>query len=300
MHSIRAGTYSIVAVDKRAGEMGAAIKSRSFAIGSRSLWAEPGVGVVVAQGTVEQSYGPLGLALMRGGKSPPQTLKSLLATDLRPNVRQVAMIDARGRVAAHTGKNCIPESGHVTGRGFASQANFVSSKRVWRAAGSAFRRLKGSLAERMLWALEAGKNADRDAEGVRSAAVIVISTRPSGMPWEGRVLDLRIESSDNPLKELRRLLQVQEAYSHAAVGDESFGKGDPERGKREYSKAVAMARENSELRFWQGIQLLNHGDEKKGVAILKKVLHQRDKKAMIRELESLGLVELPGEGKKSA
>ena len=137
------GTQSIVAVDKRSGEMGAAVLSQSFSVGSKTIWSEPGVGVVVAQGTVEPTYGPLGLALLKGGKTPPQALKSLLATDPRPGVRQVMMIDSRGRTAAHTGRSCLPESGYLAGRGFCVQANFVNAKRVWRSMAAALPRGEG-------------------------------------------------------------------------------------------------------------------------------------------------------------
>jgi uncharacterized Ntn-hydrolase superfamily protein len=138
------GTQSIVAVDKRSGEMGAAVLSQSFSVGSRTIWSEPGVGVVVAQGTIEPTYGPLGLALLKGGKTPQQALKSLLATDPRPGVRQVMIIDSRGRAAAHTGKGCLPEAGYSAGSGFCVQANFVNAKRAWRSMAAAFRGGKGS------------------------------------------------------------------------------------------------------------------------------------------------------------
>ena len=174
------GALSIVAIDRRTGEMGAAVLSQSFSAGSRTIWTEPGVGVVVAQGTVEPTYGPLGLALLKGGKTPPQALKSLLATDPRPGVRQVMMIDPRGRAAAHTGKACLPEAGHLTGRGFCIQANSVGGKRVWRSTAAAFRSSKGTLAERMVSALEAGELAGRRAR--RGAATAVTAPMKRSCP----------------------------------------------------------------------------------------------------------------------
>jgi uncharacterized Ntn-hydrolase superfamily protein len=176
------GTQSIVAVDKRSGEMGAAVLSQTFAAGSKTIWSEPSVGIVVCQGTVEPIYGSLGLALMKAGKTPPQALKSLLATDPRPGVRQVMMIDSRGRTAAHTGRNCLPETGYLAGRGFCVQANFVNAKRGWRSMAAAFRATKGGLAERLFSALEAG---DKAAKGTRrgglarSAAILVVETHPT-------------------------------------------------------------------------------------------------------------------------
>jgi uncharacterized Ntn-hydrolase superfamily protein len=242
------GTQSIVAVDKRSGVMGAAVLSQSFSVGSKTIWSEPGVGVVVAQGTVEPTYGPLGLALLKSGKTPPQALKSLLATDPRPGVRQVMMVDSRGRTAAHTGRGCLPESGYVTGRGFCVQANFVNAKRGWRSMAASFRGAKGTLAERMVQALEAGDQASRGGRrggAARSAAVMVVAALPTNTPWDGRLLDLRVESGDGPLRELKGVMKVQQAYGHAASGEELLARGEVERGGREFSKAISLAPDSS-------------------------------------------------------
>jgi uncharacterized Ntn-hydrolase superfamily protein len=288
------GTLSIVAVDKRSGQMGAAVLSQTFSVGSRTVWSEPGVGVVVAQGTVEPTYGPLGLALLKGGKTPPQALKSLLATDPRPNVRQVMMIDSRGRTAAHTGKGCLPESGFVGGRGFSVQANFVNSKRVWRSMGAAFRGSKGAFAERLVSALDAGEQAARGARrggGARSAALMVVAAIPTNTPWEGKLLDLRVESSDAPLKELKGMLKVQEAYGHAASGEELLAKGDVERGAKEFSNAISLAPESSELKLWFALGMMRQGRVREGESMLRSAVGRgQDAKAILRELASRGIV----------
>lgn len=164
-------TYSIVAIDKKSGEMGAAVQSHWFSVGSIVTWAEAGVGVVATQAFVEVSYGPLGLALMKGGKTPQQALKSLLATDPRPEVRQVAMLDVRGRVAVHTGRKCVPEAGHVTGRGVSAQGNIMRNRRIWRAMAGGFKKSRGSLAERLLAARERRESRGRPPwQAVRGAA----------------------------------------------------------------------------------------------------------------------------------
>jgi len=250
---------------------------------------------VVAQGTLEPTYGPLGLALLKGGKSPPQALKSLLATDPRPNVRQVMIIDSKARTAAYTGKSCLPESGFVAGRGFCAQANFASAKKVWRSMGAAFRGSKGALAERLVSALEAGEQASR---GARSAALIVVAAVPTNTPWEGRLLDLRVESSDAPLKELKALLKVQEAYGHAASGEELLAKGDAERGGREFSKALSLAPESSELKLWFALGLMRHGRVKEGESMLRSAAGRgRDTNAILRELASRGIIGSPAKAK---
>jgi uncharacterized Ntn-hydrolase superfamily protein len=288
------GTLSIVAVDRRSGEMGAAVLSQSFSVGSKTVWAEPGVGVVVGQGTVEPTYGPLGLALLKGGKTPQQALKSLLATDPRPGLRQVMMIDSRGRVAAHTGKGCLPEAGFLAGRGFCVQANFVSAKRAWRSVAAAFRGGKGSLAERMVSALEAGEHALKGARrgGVAgSAAVMVVAALPTNTPWEGRLLDLRAESSEAPLKELRGALRTQKAYGHAAGGEELLSRGEVERGRSEFVKAVSLAPESAELRLWFAIGMLRLGEAKGAERMLRSAVGRgEDVKALLRELAARGIV----------
>jgi len=291
------GTQSIVAVDKRSGEMGAAVLSQSFSVGSRTMWSEPGVGVVVAQGTLEPCYGPLGLALLKGGKTPPQALKSLLATDPRPSVRQVMIIDSRGRTAAHTGRSCLPESGYLAGRGFCVQANFVHAKRVWRSMAAAFRGTKGTLAERLVSSLEAGEHVTKGAQRsrpARSAAVVVVTSGPTNTPWEGRLLDLRVGNSGTPLKELRGMLKVHEAYGHAASGEELLSRGDIERGGREFSKAISLAPDSSELKLWFALGMMRQGEAKKGESMLRSAIGRgQDLKAIVRELVSRGIIDEP-------
>ena len=298
------GTLSIVAVDKRSGEMGAAVLSQSFSVGSKTIWSEPGVGVVVAQGTIEPTYGPLGLALLKGGKTPPQALKSLLATDPRPGVRQVMIIDSRGRAAAHTGKGCLPEAGYLAGRGFSVQANFVNAKRVWRSMAAAFRSGRGTLAERMVSALEAGEQASKGARRggpAQSAAVMVVAALPTNTPWEGRLLDLRVESSDAPLRELKGLLKVEEAYGHAASGEELLSRGDLERGAREFSKAMSLAPGSAELKLWFALGMLRQGGFKAGEPALRSAVGRgQDVKALLRELAARGVIEGAPKGRPGA
>lgn len=277
--------------------MGAGVLSQSFSVGSKTIWAEPGVGVVVAQGTIEPTYGPLGLALLKGGKTPPQALKSLLATDPRPGVRQVMTIDSRGRAAAHTGKSCLPESGYQAGRGFCVQANFMNAKRAWRSMAAAFRGGKGTLAERMVSALEAGEQATKGARrggAPRSAAVMVVAAIPTNTPWEGRLLDLRVESSDAPLKELKGLLRTQEAYGYAASGEELLSRGEVSKGGKEFLKAISLAPESTEVKLWFAIGMLRLGQAKSGERLLRNAIGRgQDAKAILQELAARGIVGSP-------
>jgi uncharacterized Ntn-hydrolase superfamily protein len=205
-------TYSLVARDPATGELGVAVQTKAFAVGSVVPWAESGVGAVATQSFSERSYGPLGLELMRAGREPELALAALVTADKRQQVRQVGMVDAEGRAAAHTGERCIAEAGHVTGDGFSVQANMMASSEVWPAMAETLATARGSFAERLLAALDAGEEAGGDFRGRRTAAILVVSAQSSGRPWDDRVIDLRVDDSEEPLVELRRLVLLSEAY----------------------------------------------------------------------------------------
>jgi uncharacterized Ntn-hydrolase superfamily protein len=201
-------TYSIVARDAESGELGVAVQSRAFRAGGGVPWAVAGVGAIATQAFTERSYGQLGLELLRAGKTPEQALAGLVAADEDATVRQVAMVDAEGRTAAHTGADCIPEAGHLTGDGYSVQANIMRSADVWPAMAEAFEAATGPLARRLLAALDAAEAAGGDWRGQQAAGLLVVPT--SGQPWE-RVSDLRVDDHPTPLVELRRLLDAEEA-----------------------------------------------------------------------------------------
>ncbi|HEY0385186.1 MAG TPA: DUF1028 domain-containing protein, partial [Pyrinomonadaceae bacterium] len=184
-------TFSIVARDPATGELGVAVQSHWFSVGAIVPWAEAGIGAVATQSFVDATYGKLGLDLMRAGRSAPAALKALLAGDEGRDVRQVAMIDAQGRVDAWTGKNDIQAAGHIIGKDFSVQANLMSNDRIWPAMAKAFEATKGDLAERMLAALDAAQEEGGDIRGRQSAALIVVSGKPTGRPWQDRIFDLR-------------------------------------------------------------------------------------------------------------
>lgn len=202
-------TYSIVARDSETGELGVAVQSRAFNTGAAVPWGAPGVGVVATQSYTEQSYGPLGLELLRAGKSPEQALAALVAADDEPQYRQVAVLDADGRVAVHVGEACIPAAGYVTGDGFSAQANMVASERVWEAMAETFASSEGPLVERLLDALDAAEAAGGDWRGRQAAGVLVVAAE--GRHWQ-REVDLRVDDHPEPLAELRRLVRMRRAY----------------------------------------------------------------------------------------
>jgi uncharacterized Ntn-hydrolase superfamily protein len=264
-------TFSIVARDPATGELGVAVQSHWFSVGPIVPWAEAGVGAVATQSFVDPSYGKNGLVLMRSGKSAPDTLKELLAKDDAREVRQVAMIDAQGRVDAFTGKNDIQAAGHIVGTNFSVQANLMLNDKVWPAMARAFESTKGDLADRMLAALDAAQLAGGDIRGRQSAALIVVTGKPTGQQWKDRTFDLRVDDSPEPLKELRRLVRLQRAYNHMNAGDLAVEKKDNEGALREYGAAETLVPNNAEMIYWHAVALVNMGRVDESLPLFRKV-----------------------------
>lgn len=264
-------TFSIVARDPATGELGVAVQSHWFSVGPIVPWAEAGVGAVATQSFVDPSYGPLGLSLMRAGRSAPDALKALLAGDEGREVRQVAMIDAQGRVDAWTGKNDIQAAGHHVGKDYSVQANLMLNEKIWPAMAAAFEATGGDLAERMLAALDAAQAAGGDIRGRQSAALIVVSGKPTGQPWKDRVFDLRVDDHEQPLKELRRLVTLQRAYNHMNAGDLAVEKKDNEGALREYGAAEKLVPDNAEMIYWHAVALVNMSRVEESLPLFKRV-----------------------------
>jgi uncharacterized Ntn-hydrolase superfamily protein len=264
-------TFSIVARDPATGELGVAVQSHWFSVGSIVAWAEAGVGAVATQSFVDPSYGKNGLDLMRGGKSAPDTLKELLAKDDGREVRQVAMIDAQGRVDAWTGKNDIQAAGHIVGKDFSVQANLMLNEKVWPAMARAFENTRGDLADRMLAALDAAQAVGGDIRGRQSAALIVVTGKPTGQAWKDRTFDLRVDDSPEPLQELRRLVRLQRAYNHMNAGDLAVEKKDNEGALREYSAAERLVPGNAEMIYWHAVALVNMGRVDESLPLFRRV-----------------------------
>lgn len=265
-------TYSIVARDPQTRELGVAVQSHYFQVGPTVPWAISGVGAVATQSRVDVRYGPLGLELMRAGYGVDQALAALLASDPEPEVRQVAMVDAEGRVAVHTGRSCIAQAGHRTGSGYSVQANLMLRDTVWDIMAGAFEGTSGPLAERMLAALDAAEAEGGDIRGKQSAAMLVVAGTPTGRSWEDRLIDLRVEDHGEPLMELRRLLRLKRAYQSLREADLAAQRGD--------SKAAALLRANAlqlgpdlpELRFWVALGMATAGDMEQSVPLLREVM----------------------------
>lgn len=250
-------TYSIVARDPASGRLGVAVQSHYFSVGSVVTWAEAGVGAVATQSFADPSYGKLGLDLMRSGRNAHDTLTGLAAADSLRDVRQVAMVDANGNAAAHTGARCIAEAGHTLGEGFSVQANMMHHKSVWPAMADAYRGTGGDLPDRLMAVLEAAEGEGGDIRGMQSAAMLVVDATATGRPWAERIIDIRVEDAAQPLAELKRLLGVRRAYLCGVAAETAFARRDIEAGNREYRKAEALMGDNPEMRFWHAIALVN-------------------------------------------
>ena len=267
-----AHTYSIVAVDPETGEMGGAVQSHWFSVGSTVIWGEPGVGVVATQSLVRIDYGPLGLEAMAKGEAPAAALARLAAADEGRAVRQVAMVDTKGRVAAHTGKSCIQHACDLQGEGVSVQANLMLKDTVCTAMLKAYRETKGPLAERLLAALKAAEAEGGDLRGRQSASILVVKTDKPKKPWEGVVMDLRVEDHSEPVAELARLIHVHRAYERMNESDVALEHGETQRALKLSQEAVAMLPGQLEPRFWQAFNLIKLGKTDEGLAIWKDIM----------------------------
>ena len=250
-------TFSIVAKDTATGDIGVAVQSHWFSVGSVVSWAEAGVGAVATQSLVNASFGPRGLELLREGLSPREALDKLLEEDPGRDFRQVAIVDVRGRVAAHTGKKCIAEAGHIEGENFSVQANMMLKDTVWPAMAKTFRNTEGPLAERMVAALHAAQDQGGDIRGQQSAAIIVVRGEKTGKPWVDRKIDLRVEDHPRAVDEMARVLKLHRAYEHMNRGDVAIEEGNVQKALKEYRSAMEMFPENIEMKYWTAVSLAN-------------------------------------------
>src|SRR3954463_10153409 len=261
----RPGTYSIVARDPDTLELGVAVQSHWFSVGSVVPWLRPGVGAVASQSVPQPGGGPRLLEALEG-MGAQDAMRMAIAGDDQRDVRQLAVVDARGEVAVHTGAGCIQHAGDAAGTAFSCQANMMATPEVWGAMAASFESSSGPLAERLLPALEAGEDAGGDVRGRQSAAVVVV-------PPEGeahvRAVDLRVEDHAEPLRELSRLLVLHRAYELAGEADELLAQGRQEEAGERYERASAMVPDNDELRFWAGISAFHGGRRDEGLGQIR-------------------------------
>jgi len=264
-------TFSIVARDAETGEIGVAVQSHWFSVGSIVSWAEAGVGAVATQSLVNVSFGPRALTLLKDGKTPDEAARILLDSDEGSAFRQLAIINAEGRVAAHTGTKCIADADHITGEGYSVQANMMLNKKIVPAMAEAYENSKGPLAERMMAALQAAQDAGGDIRGQQSAAILVVRGEATGDIWKDRLIDLRVEDHPEAVNELARVLKVFRAYEHMNNGDLAIEHGDEEKALQEYGAAQKMFPDNIEMKYWTAVSLVNIGKVDEALPVFKDI-----------------------------
>ncbi|HEY1834775.1 MAG TPA: DUF1028 domain-containing protein [Solirubrobacteraceae bacterium] len=265
---MRRGTYSIVARDPDTGELGAAVQSHWFSVGSVVTWARPGVGAVATQSVAEVAHGPNALERLAQGMDARAAIEAVLKDDELAHVRQLGVVDARGNAASHTGSGCIPFAGDEGGEGFACQANIMETTTVPAAMAAAYRGSDGDLAERLLAALEAAEAEGGDLRGRQSAALLIVP--PSGEAWRTR-FDVRVEDHEAPLVELRRLVRFARAYEMAGHADELLAQGKRDDATGLYLKSAELAPEADELVFWAGLGVAAQ-DLDRGVELVRRAV----------------------------
>lgn len=249
-------TYSIVARDPRTGRFGVALQSHYLASGRVVPWLAAGIGAIATQAKANLSFGPLGLELLRAGRSAREVVDALIASDPEAAQRQLAVVDNQGGVAVHTGERCIPAAGDRTGEGFSVQGNLLARESCWPAMAEAYQAASDApLSERLLRTLEAAEATGGDVRGRQSAAMVIVDSQPTPAAWEGRLLDLRVDDHAEPLSELRRLVDLAESYA-LLDDDRAGGRSREER----YAEARRRAPGAYELAFWRGIELAQGGE----------------------------------------
>lgn len=267
-----AHTFSIVARDESTGQMAVAVQSHWFSVGTVVAWGEAGVGVVATQSFVNKSFGIRGIELLKQGKSPQEALDILLSDDPGKEVRQVAILDTLGRVATHTGKNCINAAGQVNGANFSVQANMMLNDKVWPAMAKVWKQYDSlALPERIMEVMKAAQAAGGDIRGKQSAVLLVFAPRKSNAPWDDKLLDLRVDDHPEPIKELGRLLKVHRAYEHMNNGDLYTEKNDMKKAMEEYNAGMKMFPSNLEMKYWTAITLANNKQVSKALPMLKAI-----------------------------
>jgi len=265
-------TFSIVAFDPKTGDLGVAVASKFLAVGSVVPYAKAGVGAIATQSFANTTFGPKGLELLRKGLTPSQVLKQLLASDKDREFRQVGIVDAKGRAAAFTGKKCLPWAGHIVGKGFAVQGNILAGEQVVKAMAKAFRETKGELAERLMAALEAGEQAGGDARGKQSAAILVVRKGAGYGGFDDRYIDLRVDDHPEPVKELRRILNIKLAWSQVSEASKWRQKGNIKKAAEILKAAVQRYPDQAVLHYDLACYLALLGEREDALKALERAL----------------------------
>lgn len=288
-------TYSIVARDPDTGQLGVAVQTHQMCVGAIVPWLLPGIGAVATQASANITFGPMGLAMLSEGTPAPQVVDALAASDPGASRRQVAAVDAEGRVGAWTGEHCIPHASHHTGAGYSVQANMMAKDTVVPAMVAAYEAATGDLAERFIAVLRAAQGEGGDIRGMQSAALKVVSGDPQARAFSRVIYDLRVDESADPLCELERLTRLRRAQ---VLNNEGYGQleSDSDKALDTWARARALAPELEEMAFWQAVRLADEGqDVETAAGILRDMLEdERDRRAqwvdLVRRLQDCGVI----------
>jgi uncharacterized Ntn-hydrolase superfamily protein len=291
-------TYSIVARDPETGEMGVAVQTHQMSVGRLVPWLLPGIGAIATQSLVNISFGPMGLAMLREGVSAAHVVAGLVASDENAHRRQLAVVDSRGRAAAHTGSGCIADARHHVGEGYSVQANMMTLTTVIPAMAQAFENSSGDVAQRMMAALEAAQAEDGDIRGMQSAALKVVSGDKNDPEWS-TLYDLRVDEHATPVIEMARLVRMRHAQRVDERGYELLDAGNRAEALALWAQARAEAPELEEVAFWQAVKLADaHADIETAAEILRPILANEPRREhwidLVQRLGVCGIIEREG------
>ena len=290
-HSL-AATFSIVAFDPSTKDLGVAVQSRYFSVGSAVPWAESEVGAVATQSFVNVSYGPRGLQLLKKGLTVEEVIHRLTKDDKERDYRQLGIIDSHGNARAFTGKKCLEWTGSKIGKNYAAQGNILAGEEVVKNMGRKFESAKGDLAERLVAALEGGEEEGGDARGRQSAALLVVRKDSGPGGYEPKYIDLRVEDHSNPIAELKRLLNLHRVYSLIGQGEDELTKGDFKTALATLKKAVSLNPKIDDAHIDLGIVNMKLGKKKEAISAFKEAfLLNPNMKTVIKQFPKAGLME---------
>jgi len=288
-------TFSIVARDPATEELGIAVQSRAFRAAAIVSYAKAGVGAIATQASANQSYGPEGLALLEEGLSPEEVVRRLTEADPGRDRRQLGIIDAQGRVAAHTGSGTSDWAGDVQGENYSAQGNILAGEAVVREMARAFEETEGVLAERLMAALDAGEAAGGDARGKQSGGILIVKPIGDSGRTTDRWVDVRVDDHATPFLEIRRLMNMQVSRNQAGLARDHAEAGRMEEAVRAQRKAVALAPEQAQYLFGLSELYARAGDRGQALATLSLAI-DRNLQWAERALASEAFADLRSDG----
>jgi len=287
-----ASTFSIVAFDPMTKDLGVAVQSRYFSVGSVVPWAEAGVGAIATQSFVNVSYGPRGLQFLKEGLNVDEVIGRITRDDEGKDFRQLGIVDSKGNASAFTGSRCLEWAGSRVGKNYAAQGNILAGEDVMKGMVEKFESTKGELADKLVAALEGGQEGGGDARGRQSAALLVVRKNVGRAGYGDRYIDLRVEDHPEPIVELRRLLVMHRVYRLIDDGEEKMATGDLDSGLSLIREAVSLGPTIDDAHVDLGIIYLKLGRKDEALKSFRQALKLNPRmKTMIKQLPGAGLME---------